>query len=367
MLAAELERVVEESSRKLFQISKSPVRYFLLTDIMGMTSDDALVQQTMEETRRYPPRVKLLSTLKEDGTWPIPKQRRMEEERGPGPPVGWTYTTMLRNLHDLADYMAAPDDGNIRASLERVLSWQSREGYIPGPTTNLYPLPQYNGLAMRSFVRFGMEYDDRVSKLVKWLFRTQRADGGWIIPYIEDVRYLPQYRNMRMSDFLHLLEKGELVGYDPHDFDDIPSCVWTTVMVIRGLGQSFKLADTKELARGADFILDHFFRKNNHSAFLRSASTWTRLRYPSYFGSGLCVLDVLTWLGHGADDPRMERPIRWLLGSRSADGLWAQSERPNPERDQWISETAISVLNRYAQSLRHLPFGKDAEVLKLGC
>ena len=367
MLAAELERVVEESSRKLFQISKSPVRYFLLTDIMGMTNDDALVQQALQETKLYPPRVKLLSTLRKDGTWPIAKQRRLEEERGPGPPVGWTYTTMLRNLHDLADYMAAPEEGNIRAALERTLSWQCKEGYIPGPTTDLYPLPQYNGLAMRSFVRFGMEYDDRVLRIVKWLFKTQRADGGWIIPYLEDVRYLPQYKNMRMADFVDLLEKGDLVGYDPDDFKDIPSCIWTTMMVVRGLGQSFKLADTKEVVRGADLILDHFFKKNHHTAFLRSASAWTRLRYPSYFGSGLCALDLLTWLGYGCDDSRMEKPIRWLLGSRSADGLWAQSERPSPDRDQWISETAISVLNRYAQSLRHVPFGRDAEMLKLGC
>jgi len=367
MIASELERVVEESSRKLFQISKSPVRYFLLTDIMGMTADDALVQQTMEECRRYPARVKLLSTLREDGTWPIPRQRRLEEERGPGPPVGWTYTTMLRNLHDLSDYMATPDEGNIRASLEKMLDWQTKEGYIPGPTTDLFPLPHYNGFALRSFIRFGMEYDERVVRLVRWLCKSQRADGGWIIPYLEDVRYLPQYRSMRMTDFMSLLEKGIIVGYDPDDFRVIPSCIWTSMMVVRGLGQSMKLADSKEVARGADFVLDHFFKKNHHTAFLRSASTWTRLKYPTYHGSGLCALDLLTWLGYGCDDPRMEKPIRWLLSARGADGLWCQSERPNPEKDQWISETAISVLNRYAQSLRKLPFGREAEMLKLGC
>jgi hypothetical protein len=367
MLAAELERVVEESSRKLFQIAKPPVRYFLLTDIMGMTNDDALVQQTYAECRRYPPRLRLLNALRDDGTWPISRQRRLAEERGPGPPVGWTYATMLRNLHDLSDYMTTPDEGHVTASLEKILSWQSKEGFIPGPTTDLFPLPHYNGLAMRSFVRFGMEYDDRVLKIVRWLSRTQRADGGWLIPYLEDVKYLPQYRDMPMKDFMNLLEKGNLVGYNPDDFRDVPSCIWTTMMVVRGLGQSFKLADSKAVARGADFVLNHFFKKNNHTAFLRSASNWTRLKYPTYNGSGLCALDLLTWLGYGSDDPRMEKPIRWLLGARSADGLWAQSDRPNPEKDQWISETAISVLSRYAQSLRHVPFGRDAEMLKLGC
>lgn len=367
MLASELERVVEESSRKLYQIAKAPVRYFLLTDIMGMSVDDALVVQTAEECRRYPPRVRLLNTLREDGTWPIPRQRRLAEERGPGPPIGWTYMTMLRNLHDLSDFLVSQDEGNISRALEKLLSWQSKEGYIPGPSTDLFPQPQFNGLALRSLIRFGLEYDPRVAKLVKWFFKAQRADGGWIIPYLEDMRYLPEYREMSVTDFAGLIRDGTIREYYPSDYRAVPSCIWTTMMVVRGLSQSFKLADSREVARGADFVLNHFFKKNYHPAFLRSASNWTKLKYPTYFGSGLCALDFLTWLGFGQDDPRMEKPIRWLVGARNADGLWSQSDRPHPEKDQWISEVALSVLNRYAESIRGVPFGRQAEMLKLGC
>ena len=76
MLASELERVVEESSRRLFQVAKAPIRYYLLTDVMGMMDDDALVQQTFEELKRFPHRVRLLNTQRGDGTWPISRQRR---------------------------------------------------------------------------------------------------------------------------------------------------------------------------------------------------------------------------------------------------------------------------------------------------
>jgi hypothetical protein len=58
----------------------------------------------------------------------------------------------------------------------------------------------------------------------------------------------------------------------------------------------------------------------------------------------------------------MERPINWLAGSRSADGFWNQSERPHPEKDQWITEIALSILNRYSESMRGLPFGLRAQL-----
>ena len=45
----------------------------------------------------------------------------------------------------------------------------------------------------------------------------------------------------------------------------------------------------------------------------------------------------------------MDKPIRWLLGARSKDGFWSQSDRPHPEKDLWITEVALSVLARYSR------------------
>jgi len=157
-------------------------------------------------------------------------------------------------------------------------------------------------------------------------------------------------------------------AYDPKDYEDIPSCIWTTFMVVRGLCQSYELSRRRETRRGAEFFLDRFFKRNHHPTFYRAASHWTRLSYPCYMGSGLCALDLLTWLGFGANDDRMERPIRWLMGMRGPDGLWHKTMRPDPVEDPWISEIALSVLNRYAQSLAGEPFGYKAELAKeRGC
>ena len=103
--------------------------------------------------------------------------------------------------------------------------------------------------------------------------------------------------------------------------------------------------------KGAEFFLDRFFQRNYHSVFYKSEANWTMLKYPTYFGSGLCALDILTYMGFGPDDPRMDKPIRWLLGARSKDGFWHRFERPQPVTDQWITVIALSALSRYARAL----------------
>jgi len=361
MLLDEIEHIVQDSSRKLFQISRPPVRFYLLTDVMARGLKDPLVRKTMKECAKYPPRLRILQKLRPDGTWPISKQRRLAEEAGPGPPIGWTYITMLRNLYVLREYQTSIEEGHVRASLERILSWQTEEGYIPGPSTDAFPQPNYNGFALRMLSGFTMEGDPRVQKLTNWLLDSQRKDGGWLIPFVEDMRYLPQYRFMKMPEFIELVRNGKVGEYNPHDFDNIPSCIWTTVMVLRGMTASFTMPERPEIRSGVEFILDRFFKKNYHPTFYRSEDNWTRLKYPTYLGSGLLALDFITWLGYGANDARLEKPIRWLIGMRHSDGTWSQSDRPHPEKDQWISEIAISILNRYALSLRGEPFGWIAE------
>jgi len=365
-LLDEITRVVDESSHKLLQRACPPVRYYLLTDVMGRDYDDVLVTRTLEECRKYRPRIKLLDTLREDGTWPISKQRRKAEDEGDGPPYGWTYITILRNLYDLGEYQTTKEEGHVEAALERILSWQRKDGHIPGPWGKGIPLPHYNGFALRDLLKFGLDKDPRIQNLTRWLLSTQRSDGGWLLPYLEDMKYLPEYKSLRQEKFMEMVKDGKTIKYDPDDYKEVPSCIWTTMMVVRGLAHSYKLASSKEAKRGANFILDRFFKPNYHSVFYRSASNWTKMKFPTYFGSGLCALDIVTWLDFGANDPRMERPIKWLLSMRTNEGFWGQSERPHAEKDQWITEIALSILNRYGESIRGETYGWRAQMAKKG-
>lgn len=347
-LKDEMDKVVRDSSKKLLEVAPPPVRYWLLWDVLQRPPEDPELKAAVEGCRAYPPRLKLLDSLREDGTWPISTSRRMEEDAGPGPPYGWTYITMLRNLDALGDSLTTRDEGRVGASIDRILGWQTEDGHVPGPWER-FPLPHYNGYALRNMVVLGADDDPRVGKLRDWLYRNQREDGGWVIPYIQDMKYLPEYRHMKMRDFLSLANNGLPYDAGERRLRDLPSCTWTTMMVVRGLVASASPTKDERVLRGADFFLNGFFRRNQNSTFLMDERHWTRLKYPTYHGSGLCALDILTFLGFGPDDERMDKPIRWLLGARSKDGFWRRSDRPHPEKDLWITEVALSIIARYSR------------------
>lgn len=351
MLRREINTTIEQSCGRLEKIAAPPVKYWLQVYVQGMDEDDARVQHTLDEAKSFPPRVKLLRALREDGTWPISKHRQTAEDSGPGPPFGWTSITTVRNLYLLHDYCVLSDEGYVNNALDMLLSWQNDEGYIDGPSTDMIPTPFYNGVALSIFMKFGVSRNDqRVAKLIDWLMRMQRHDGGWNVPYVQDVKYLPQHKHLKMDEFIGLVKRGD-VPYDPRAFRNIPSCYWSTVGALTGLAWiSTDPTDPrlKDIVRGGDFVLDGFFKKNNHSSFYRSEKHWTTLKYPTYYGSGYWALHSLVNLGFGPEDSRTEKPVRWLLQARAKDGFWYHKERPHRLQDQWLTVSILMILRKYS-------------------
>ena len=341
--------LVEQSSRKLYEIAPPPVRYWLLTQVMELDEDDETVEDISRQCMTYRPKVKLLEKLRSDGTWAIPIDKKEAEDAGPGPPIGWTYRTILWNLFTLAEYRTSRNEGNVNAALKNLLNWQTEEGDIPGPWTDAFTLPYFNGYALHNLVRFGLEKDPKVQKLMRWLLSEQRPDGGWIIPYLMDVHRLPEYNWMRMWNFVDFVRASDKSKFDRASLMDVPSCHWSTMLVLWGLAESSKQIKTEPVRRGAELILNRFFKKNPHTSYYLSEDHWTKLRYPTRFGSGLMALDLLTKLGYGPDEPRMDKPINWLVNARGTDGLWSQSERPHPQKNHWISLIALRALHRYSE------------------
>lgn len=347
MSPTEIDYVVDNSSRKLLQTAVPPVQYWLLRQVMDKGERYPLFRRTLHECAVYRPKLKLLEKLRPDGTWPIPRNKKLAEDAGPGPPMGWTYRTMLWNLFTLSEYKTSRTEGNVEAALDRFLEWQDDDGFIPGPWTDVFPLPYFSAYALYLLVRFGLEKERRVQKMTRWLLSMQRADGGWNLPFVMDVHYLPEYKAMRMREFLEFVRGKGWKSFDLKGLTQFPSCPYVTMVTVWGLMQQKKVARSAAVERGADFVLDWFFKRTPHPSYYMAEDHWTKLRYPYRFGSGLMALDILTELGYGPDDPRMERPIKWLLNARSSDGLWSQSNRPHAERDQWISLIALRTLKRY--------------------
>jgi len=350
MLKREIEQAVEQSAQRLLKVAVPPVKFWILTYVLGKGIEDHDVQKALQATKNYGPRVKLLDKLREDGTWPIPRQKKALEDAGPGPPYGWTYVTMLRNLYWLIEYCADSDEGYIEESLDRILSWQDEEGFIRGPQNDTIPRPHYSGLALAVLRGFGRKRTDSgVSRIADWLFRTQRRDGGWNIPYIQDMRYSPEYKHMRGREFSELVRQGMTIEYVPENYSHIPSCYWTTVGVLRGLAWIPGHKRASDARRAGNFVLNGFFKKNYHAGFYQSETHWSFLKFPTYYGSGLTAIDSLIYLGFGPNDPRMEKPLRWLLNARAKDGFWYQTERPHALNDQWLTVVALCVLSFYSK------------------
>ena len=347
MLKKEVESAVDDAVGKLNQVAVPPIRRWLLEYVMWKEPDDPVLQRVAEECKTYPPLVKMLEKQNPDGTWPISKARKQAEDAGPGPPFGWTHTIMVRNLYMLFEYWAPRDAGHIERSLDLILSWQHEKGYIKGPEKDGVPRPYNNGLTLGVLIKYGMKGDPGVERLIKWLLSVQREDGGWNIPYTQDMKYLPAYRYMRLSEFMQKVRNKETPEYDPREYSEIPSCVWTTLGVLRGISMYRSLSGERRIRTAAEFVLDRFFKRNHHTSFYQSGKNWTMLKFPTYYGSGLTALDTLVHLGFGPDDERMEKPIRWLLNARSKDGLWHRSERPHPIDDQWISLVCLEALGQF--------------------
>ncbi|MEW5747720.1 MAG: prenyltransferase/squalene oxidase repeat-containing protein [Candidatus Thermoplasmatota archaeon] len=351
MLVDEINRMVDESANRLLQSSSPSMRYWVLKDILGKDREDLSVQRALEDCERYPPRLRLLQGIGPDGTWATPRgtgrgvHSRIRDE------AYMTHMAVLGNLLKLLHFVTPPGDPRVDASLEWLLGRQAPEGYIRGPVSHGLPQPHHNGFALYVLVGLSAEEHRRLNRVAEWLISSQRRDGGWNMPYLQDVRYLPEYKGLGMDEFVALMKTDEKGRHGPAELQDVPSCHWTTVMVLWGLNEMVWTRRSKCVERGTDFLLGRFFQRNPHPNFYESERNWTAAKYPHNKCSGLAALDVLTKAGRGPDDPRMEKPIRWLMSARYRDGLWSDSDRPHTETGQWITLIALWVLSQYAKRL----------------
>jgi len=349
-LDSEINNVIRTSARRLMDISIAPVRLALLRDVLVTDAKDKVLQRIESECAVYRPKLRLLRGIRNDGTWLVPKKYRERPLRPHERFQGWEYTAILKNLYKLLDYSTIRGEGRVDMVLNKILSWQTEQGYIPGDWTYAIPIPSRNGCVLHEVCRFGLAGNPKVERIAEWLLSIQRKDGGWITPYRQDLMYRSKYSDLGVEEFLDLIVKGGVGDYDPSKFASIPSCHWTTMFVLWGLSEDKRLSDSRAVKRGAEFLLGRFFQRNPHPGFWPEVSDWTKLDYPPFEGRGMTALDVLTKIGYGRNDERMSKPIEWLMRARSEDGFWRKWYKPYRESDQWITLSALRILKRYLRN-----------------
>jgi len=210
-----------------------------------------------------------------------------KEESWTRPPTGGL-RYHARNLNDLADFLSTREEGISRSPWRRS-SVADGGGVHPWPLGVPFALPQFNGYAPQNAHQVpGRRRTARAGAPMRWLFSTRdltEVEG----PYLEDVKVQPKYR-MLPRLFLDLVRDGKLPPYDPREYDHIPSCIWTTMMVVRGFQPECGHVEKGEVRRGRSFFLDRFFKRNYHSM-----SSSRRATGPSYGTPPSSALAFALW------------------------------------------------------------------------
>lgn len=235
----------------------------------------------------------------------------------------------------LSDLGLTRRDPRIRRMVELIVRrWGGPRGDLGGRSSEVCIL----GNTLRALLRFG--YDDHpvVSRMLRWLIRHQKSDGGW--------HCFPSRR-------------GTLDG-------------WEGLYALAFLPDSMRTpALDRAIARGAEFYLARRLSREGAGRY----EPWFRTHYPThYYYDVLVGLDLLTRLGYGADR-RLAPALRWLTDRRDAQGRWnldaAHPDLPPTDRyrvrapyfpfvieppgapSRWVTMTALAVLARVERATGH--------------
>ncbi len=298
------------------------VRFRYWTEVEGRSPGDARVRRSREAIGRTGWAAKLLASQFRDGHWATPGNSA-EELYYP------KYTTTNWMVIVLADLGMTRSDPRVRRAAELLMDRWSRRGRdLSGRTGEICA----TGNAVRSLIRIGYRDHPVVQRAIDWILRTQKPDGGW--------HCFPS-------------KSGTLDGWEGlAALAEIP---------VADRGEAVHTA----IQRGAEFYLSRHLMEEGRVRY----PPWFRIHYPThYYYDVLVGLRILTRLGYGSD-PRLQPALRWLLGKRRPDGIWAlDADHPDldPERggyafrgpvfplrleppgppSQWATVEALSVLAR---------------------
>ncbi len=272
-----------EATIEWLLVSTDPsVRYFTLTDVVGLGEDSPDVQVAREEIPGGPRVRALLDGQQPDGGFGADHYRK------------WTGTHWrLVSLVELGVPAGFPP---AMAAAESILESWTRPEHISQAVRVISGRPRIHasqeGNALAASCRLGIASDPRTQALAERLIETQWPDGGWNCDNNPEAHH---------SSFHESL---------------IP--IWGLFEYHAVTGSRDALAATE---RGIELLLRHrLFRSERTGSIIRPL--WLRLRYPTYWHySVLQALLMLARLGR-ARDPRAQEALDILWEKQLQDGGW---------------------------------------------
>ena len=307
------------------------VRYFTLTDLLGVAPDNPAVTAARRAIMSHGTVPRILAAQAGDGHWEGRDDFYTAKYRG----TVW-------QLVILAALGADGADERVRGGCEVILrDAQDTEsgGFAVGRAKKAGDglhssvIPCLTGNLVWSLIRLGMLDDPRVQRGVEWITTYQRFDDsedeaptGW------------PYDRLEMCWGRHTCHMG-------------------AVKALRALAaiplerRSPKVERT--LAQGTEFMLRHHVHKRSHDLAKVSKPGWLRFGFPLMYQTDVLeILGILTALG--CRDERMREALHLVAGKADAQGRWKLESTFNDrflvpieakgELSRWVTFEALRVL-----------------------
>ena len=305
----------------LLEPSQPAIQYYTLTSLLDRKENDPEVRDAKEKILKKGWAADILTAQKPDGYWEAAHS-----------PEGYSlyrpkYTATNWRMIVLSDFpLSFRDDVRLERGCNLFFrNWLGNEDEFEAQGEVCI-----SGNLARMLTKFGYGDDPRVKRVVDWLVKVQKEDGGW--------HCFPS-------------KTGTL------------DC-WEALAAFAAIPKENRTKPiNRSIERGGEFYLARKLHEEG-----QRYEPWYRFHYPNhYYYDVLDGLDVLTSLGF-TKDPRLEYALNLLKEKRLSSGEWildathpdvgpgadyavegtpikfALEEKGRPSK--WITLTALKVLKR---------------------
>jgi hypothetical protein len=197
---------------------------------------------------------------------------------------------------------------------------QNADGYIEG--LNM----AQNGFLLWLLANFGVIYSKENNRILQYLIRHQRSDGGWLEPSMEKIWREENHVDPSTSEVI--------------------SCIHTTIHVLLGFCEFEEYQDDPAILKAVELVLANVFQQTA-SPTLRRKRSWEKLDY-GYQESNILswplpkVLYFLSRFNYERIDPKVQMIHTWLRDSQLSTGYWGDDEQGN----EWLTIWILKILKR---------------------
>ena len=290
----------------LLERDNPSVRFFTLTEILGMDRDAPEVTETRRQIMETGVVPRILARQEKEGCWGIPEDFYIRSKyRG----TVWQFIV-------LAELGADGSDNRIKKAGEFILNnsqdrqsggFAYRKSKDNGGDHNRI-LPCLTGNMVWCLIRFGYLEDPRVQHGIEWIVRYQRFDDriekaprGW--PY-------DKYQQCWGKHTCHMGVVKTLKALAEIPPDRRTSPVRATI------------------EKAAEYMLNHRVHKMSHNPARVANPRWLQFGFPLMWNiDALEVLSILTRLGYR--DARMQEAIDLVISKQTEQGRWTMENTFN--------------------------------------